>query len=137
MAAAQYRTVLMESLRLVTRHDPCIRRRSAPSVAMESAVDSRSVARETGRASFLVAAPDTPQRRKLRALQRRLRAGGAEDHADIVAAGAIDGIPKRVDFLRRHPILRVQENDASTSRAGRLSRNCRRLACTGMINPAP
>src|SRR5229473_1584487 len=78
-----------------------IRRRSAPSVAVESAVDSRSVARETGRASFLVAAPDTPQRRKLRALQRRLRAGGAEDHADTVAAGAIDGIPKRVDFLRR------------------------------------
>src|SRR6266481_10090766 len=82
--------------------------RSAPSVAVESTVDSRSVARETGRASFLVAAPDMPQRRKLRALQRRLRAGGAEDHADIVAAGAIDGIPQRVDFLRRHPILRVQ-----------------------------
>src|SRR5258706_4614268 len=88
-----------------------ISRRSAPSVAVESAVDSRSVARETGGASFLVAAPDLPQRRKLRALQRGLRAGGAEDHADIVPAGTIDGVPQRVDFVLRHPVLRVQEDD--------------------------
>src|SRR6267378_539414 len=83
---------------------------SAPRVAVEPAVNSRSVALEASSASLLVTTPDAQQGRKLRALQRRLRAGRAKDHADVVAAGAIDRIPKRADLLRRHPVLRVQQH---------------------------
>ena len=50
------------------------------------------------------------KRRKLLAFQRRLRAGGAEDHANLVAAGAIDRIPQAADFVDRHPVLRIQQH---------------------------
>src|SRR5713101_3079937 len=83
----------------------------APSIAVKSAVDSRSVPRESDRASFFVAAPDLLERRKLGAVQRRRRARGPKDHADVVAAGAVDRIPERPDFLRRHPVLRIQQHD--------------------------
>src|SRR5882762_3213910 len=83
---------------------------SAPYVAVEPAVNSRPVPLEAISASFLVTTPDAQERRKLRAFQRRLRAGGAKDHADVVAAGAIDRIPKRADLFRRHPVLRVQQH---------------------------
>ena len=92
-------------------HPMTSNRYSAPFVAVEAAVNSRSVLRETDRAALLVAAPDLPQRRKLRAFQRRLRSGGAKNNADIVGAGAIDGIPERADLVRRHPVLRVQQDD--------------------------
>src|ERR1700704_2502959 len=83
---------------------------SAPYVAVEPAVNSRPVPLEASSASFLVTTPDAQQGRKLCAFQRRLRAGGAKDHADVVAAGAIDRIPKRADLLRGHPVLRVQQH---------------------------
>src|SRR5256714_6459256 len=93
---------------------PCKKRTlcSAPFVAVESAVNSRSIQFETDFTSFIVAPPNVPQRRELRLLQRRRRAGSAKDHPDSAAAGSIDGVPKRADFLGRHPILRVQENDS-------------------------
>jgi hypothetical protein len=77
---------------------------------MKPAIDSRSVLLESDRASFFVTTPNLAQRRKLRAFQRRRGARGAEDYANVVVAGAIDGIPKRADFIRRHPILRVQQH---------------------------
>src|ERR1700704_6117262 len=83
---------------------------SAPYVAVDPAVNSRPVPLEANSASFLVTTPDAQEGRKLRGFQRRLRAGGAKDHADIVAAGAIDRIPKRADLFRRHPVLRVQQH---------------------------
>src|SRR6266567_502871 len=83
---------------------------SAPYVAVEGTVNSRPVPLEANSASFLVTTPDAQEGRKLRGLQRRLRAGGAKDHADVVAAGAIDRIPKRTDLLQRHPVLRVQQH---------------------------
>jgi hypothetical protein len=60
---------------------------------VEAAIDSRSILCKADRTSFLVATPDLPQRRKLCAFQGRFRAGGAKDHVNIVAAGAIDGVP--------------------------------------------
>src|ERR1700753_143312 len=67
--------------------------RSAPRIAVKPAIDSGAVAFEADRAARLVALPDIAQRRQLIAFQRRVLAGGAEDHPDIVAAGAIDRIP--------------------------------------------
>jgi hypothetical protein len=62
--------------------------RSAPRAAVEAAVNSRSVLLEADCASFLVAKPYLPERRKLVAFQRRLLSGGAKDHTYFVAAGA-------------------------------------------------
>jgi hypothetical protein len=84
--------------------------RSAPFVTVERAVDAGAIAFETDGAAFLVAAPDVTQRRELLAVQRGLLARGAEDDADIVAAGTIDRVPERTDFLRRHPVLRVEQH---------------------------
>src|SRR6195256_805964 len=83
---------------------------SAPYVAVNPAVNSRPVPLEANSASFIVTTPDAQEGRKLRGFQRRFRAGGAKDHADVVAAGAIDRIPKRGDLFRRHPVLRVQQH---------------------------
>src|SRR5258708_18039958 len=88
----------------------CYPTQAAPYVAVEPTVNSRPVPLEANSASFLVTTPDAQERRKLRGFQRRLRAGGAKDHADVVAAGAIDRIPKRTDLFRRHPVLRVQQH---------------------------
>ena len=57
---------------------------------MEGAVDSGAVAFEADSASFFVAAPDLAKRGELFAIQRRLRACGTEDHANVVAAGPVD-----------------------------------------------
>src|SRR6195256_5632939 len=72
---------------------------SAPYVAVEPAVNSRPVPLEANSASFIVTTPDAQEGRKLRGFQRRL-----------LAAGAIDRIPKRADLFRRHPVLRVQQH---------------------------
>src|SRR5580704_14563808 len=84
--------------------------RSATHVAVKPAIDPGTVELEADVASLVVAQPDFPKRRQFLALQRRLCARGPEDDANAVAAGAIDRIPQRADFLRRHPVLRVQEH---------------------------
>src|SRR5580700_2593592 len=82
----------------------------APDVAMKPTIDARPILLESDRAAFLVATPDFPQGCKLRTLQRRLRARGAEDHGNLVGAGAIDGVPECGDLLTRHPVLRIQQH---------------------------
>src|SRR6516225_3238357 len=85
--------------------------RSTADIAVESTIDSRAVKLKTDVAALVIAEPDLAQRRKFLALfQGRLDPCRAEDDADMVAAGAIDRIPQRADFLGRHPVLRVQEH---------------------------
>src|SRR5262249_49057810 len=78
---------------------------------MESSIDSRTVKLEPDLAALIVAAPDFAQGRQLLApFQGRLRSGRSEDDADMVAAGTVDRVPQDANFVRRHPVLRIQEN---------------------------
>jgi hypothetical protein len=60
---------------------------------VETAVDSRTIERKPDRASFLVALPYLAERSEFVTFERRILTGGAEDDADIVAAGAVDRVP--------------------------------------------
>src|SRR6185437_9387164 len=79
--------------------------RSAAHVTVKAAVNSGAIELIAERTAFLIAAPDLAQGRKLFAFKRRLGAGRAEDHGNLIAAGTIDLIPQRADLFQRHPIL--------------------------------
>src|SRR5882762_5337771 len=78
-----------------------------PGVAVKAAIDPGTIALKTDGASLGVAPPGFLERLQLRIFQRRFDTGGSEDHANAVLAGAIDRVPERADFVRRHPVLRI------------------------------
>src|SRR5277367_278390 len=85
--------------------------RSATAVTVEPAIDPRAIQLKSDRTSFIVAPPYPAQRRQLVTFDRRSFTCGAKNHVDIIAAGAIDRIPQGPDFVDRHPVLRVQQDD--------------------------
>src|SRR5690349_5390466 len=82
----------------------------AANIAVESTIDPGSIQCAPDLAALLVATPDLTKRRKLRTFDRRIRTRGAKDHPNRVAAGAIDGVPQRADFVWRHPVLGIEQH---------------------------
>src|SRR3954469_7157284 len=74
-------------------------------IEVEAAIDARAVLGMAEGASLGVALPGRAKRRVHGVVERRFYTSCAEDDADVVAAGAVDGVPKCTDFIRRHPVL--------------------------------
>ncbi len=59
--------------------------------------------------SFPVAAPDFAQRREFRVFHGDSEPAVRKITRTSSLSGAVDRIPERADFLRRHPVLRIQQ----------------------------